>query len=161
VVAWAAPTDWFRLMDLDGWSQRELVADGLRHKAQPGQTGGQYIHYFLSAALAGRRGLADTRLHLIASSALYAAADLPLTQAHWGVEDSIVPVVNGHELAARWRAAGRPARCLDARFHEGAGHDQDRQRAPRQAREFLLRAFAMTPAERAACRPTGGSSSAR
>lgn len=154
VVSWAAPTDWFAGMDLGGWTQAELVADGLRHRAAPGETGGQFIHYFLDAAREGRRGLDATRRHLMASSPLYTAERLPLAQVHWGLEDSIVPPVNGRALVARVEAARGAGPCLDARFHPRAGHDQDRQRAPAQSRAFLLAALGLdgsAPVE--ACRP--------
>jgi hypothetical protein len=152
VVSWAAPTDWFRLMDLDGWTQAELVADGLRHRAVPGETGGQFIHYFLRRAIDGEEGLEEARRRMILSSPLYFADRLPLTQAHWGLEDSIVPAVNGQEFVARYGASGRSAECLDARFHPDAGHDQDRQLAPRWSRAFIESAFA-GEGDAAGCRP--------
>lgn len=141
VVSWAAPTDWLSGMDLGGWTQRELVEDGLRNRAAPGETGGQFINYFLSSAIAGRRGFDETRLHLIASSPLHFAERLPLAQVHWGLEDAIVPPVNGRALVTRHERAGGSKQCLDARFHPEAGHDQDRQMAPRLSREFLLGVF--------------------
>lgn len=153
VVSWAAPTDWFSRMDLGGWTQAELVADGLRHRALPGETGGQFIDYFLSGARAEGRGLAATRRHLIASSALYHAGRLPLAQVHWGIEDSIVPVVNGRDFVARYEAERGAGPCLDVWFHPEAGHDQDRQIAPIESRAFLLRAFGLAPEAIAACRP--------
>lgn len=154
VVSWAAPTDWFSGMDIGGWTQRELVEDGLRHRAVPGETGGQFINYFLSPAIAGRRGFADTRLHLIASSPLYFAERLPLAQVHWGLEDAIVPPVNGQALVTRHERAGGLKQCLDAQFHPEAGHDQDRQLAPRLSREFLLGALLDTgSAAVVSCRP--------
>lgn len=152
VVSWAAPTDWFSRMGLEGWTQRELVEEGLRNRATPGETGGQFINYFLNAAIAGRRDLGDARLHLIASSPLYFAERLPLSQVHWGLEDTIVPSVNGRDFVARHEAAGRARGCLDSHFHPNAGHDQDRQLAPHETRAFLLRAFGMTSREIAACR---------
>lgn len=153
VVSWAAPTGWFSRMDLMGWTQRELVADGLRNRAIPGETGGQFINYFLSAAIAGRRDLRETRLHLVASSPLYFAERLPLAQVHWGLEDTSVPAVNGRDFIARYRKARRPERCLDVHLHPDAGHDQDRQLAPIRTRAFLLEAFGMSPGRVAACRP--------
>lgn len=153
VVSWAAPTGWFSRMDLMGWTQRELVADGLRNRAAPGETGGQFINYFLSSALDGQSGLRQTRRHLVASSPLYFAERLPLAQVHWGLEDTSVPAVNGRDFVARYREAGRPERCLDVHLHPDAGHDQDRQLAPDRSRAFLLEAFGMTAHQLAACRP--------
>lgn len=153
VVAWAAPTDWFVHMGQLGWTQRELVAEGLRSQAVPGQTGGQFINYFLSGALDGRRGLEDTRLHMIASSPLYFAPRLPLAQVHWGLEDAMVPSANGEAFVARYRADREDERCLDVRLHPDAGHDQDRQLAPLFSRNFLLRAFGGGAGRMAECRP--------
>ncbi len=153
VVSWAAPTDWFSRMDLVGWTQQELVADGLRNHAEPGETGGQFINYFLDPAIEGRRGLDETRLHMIASSAMYFAGGLPLAQVHWGLEDSIVPSVNGTGFVDRYADADRPEGCLDIRFHPDAGHDQDRQLAPQLSRQFLVSAFELSQEEIAHCRP--------
>ncbi|WP_412069144.1 hypothetical protein [Rubrivirga sp. IMCC43871] len=153
VVSWAAPTDWFSRMDLSGWTQAELVADGLRNRAAPGETGGQFIDYFLSRARDQGRTLAATRRHLIASSALYHADLLPLAQVHWGIEDSIVPIVNGRDFVARYEGERDPGACLDVQFHPRAGHDQDRQIAPIESRAFILRAFGLAPEAVAACRP--------
>ncbi len=153
VVSWAAPTDWFDGMGLGGWTQRELVADGLWNRAEPGETGGQFINYFLSSTLAGRHDLGATRLHLIASSPLYFAEALPLSQVHWGVEDAIVPIVNGRRLVERYEASRGAGSCLDARLHPDSGHDQDRQMAPVLTRRFLLGAFEMDAAAVADCRP--------
>lgn len=156
VVAWAAPTDWFRLMGLDGWTQRELVEDGLRNEAVPGETGGQFINYFLDDALEGRRGLRETRLHLVASSPLYFAERLPLAQVHWGMDDTIVPNANGTFFVERYRHRAPSAEtCLSVRLHPDAGHDQDRQLAPIQTRAFLLEAFEAAPERIAGCRGGG------
>jgi hypothetical protein len=149
VVAWAAPTEWLTLMGLGGWTQRELVEEGLRRRSQPGETGGQFIDYFLRAAIERRRDLAETRLHLIASSPLHFARSAGAVQAHWGIDDGIVPVVNGRRFAAAYRA-GASSGPLDARFHPDAGHDQDRQLAPRQSREFLRRHILGRPPRRSA-----------
>ncbi len=154
VVSWAAPTDWLSGMDIGGWTQRELVEDGLRNRAAPGETGGQFINYFLSSAIAGRRGFTETRLHLIASSPRFFAERLPLAQVHWGLEDAIVPPVNGRSLVTRHARAIGTKQCLDARFHPNAGHDQDRQMAPRLSREFLMGVLLDTAsAAVASCRP--------
>lgn len=104
------------------------------------------------------RSLEATRHHLIASSPIYFADRLPLAQVPWGIEDTIVPVVNGRDLVARYQearggTASQEGGCLDVQFHPQAGHDQDRQRAPAQSRAFLLRAFELGEEEIARCRP--------
>ena len=136
-VAWAAPTDWFELMGSAGWTQRELVGQALRHRAEPDEAGGQFINYFLTGALDDRGDLAGTRRHIIASSPLYFADRLPATQIHYGTDDGIVPERNGRKLAQQ--AEALPAGCLEAFFHQGAGHDQDLFEAPRASRRFLMR----------------------
>lgn len=155
VVSWAAPVDWFRLMGLDGWSQRELVADGLQHRSDPEGTGGQFIDHFLSDALAGRADVADTRQRMIASAPLYFADHLPKTQAHWGTDDAIVPVINGREFVKRYRASGRRIECLDARFHSFVGHDQDRQLTPQQSHAFLMTSLFGDSTATSHCRVAG------
>ena len=152
VVSWAAPTDWFSAMDLDGWTQSELVRDGLRNRSQPGATGGQFINYFLRDAISGKANLETTRLHLIASSPLYFADLLPLTQVHWGLDDTIVPSINGKLFAARYSQSGGSPDCLDVHLHPGSGHDQDRQLAPLQSRRFIADALAADDTALDSCR---------
>jgi hypothetical protein len=75
---------------------------------------------------------------MIASSPRYFMDTIPPAEAHYGVEDGIVPRVNGAVLGAAAHAAGR---ALSLRYHENAGHDQDLFDAPRQTREFFARAL--------------------
>ena len=136
MVDWVGPVDWFRLMDEDGWSQAELVADGLRQQSAPNQVAGQFIERFLLRPIARQQDLAATRRHLIASSALYFADRLPRVQLHYGEEDGMVPAVNG--TALRVRMASRPPECVESFFYEGAGHDLDPPVAFARTRRFLL-----------------------
>jgi hypothetical protein len=138
VVSWAAPTDWFELMGLQGWTQRELVEDGLRRQAEPGEPGGQFINYFLRPAIDSGASLAAIRRHLIASSPLYAASGLPAAQAHYGLEDPIVPIRNGYALGKRM-TSGKGNTCQELVLHRDAGHDQDLFDAPRRTGDFLRR----------------------
>lgn len=131
VVAWAAPTDHFQLMGQGGWTRQEAVAQGLREHSAPNGIGGQFIETFLRSALAGERPLAETRHHLIASSPLYFAGRLPRIQIHYGVDDPIVPLVNGKALASA-------AKNVETFFYPGFGHDTDRDAASRESRRFLL-----------------------
>jgi hypothetical protein len=138
VVSWAAPTDWFRLMGQGGWTEEELLRYGLDHRSTPANPlGGQYIDHFLTRAIRGQADLGETRLHLLASSPLYFAARLPMTQVHWGLDDAMVPVVNGRAFVERFRHYPRNHVCLDVHFHPDAGHDQDRQLAPLESHQFL------------------------
>lgn len=152
VVAWAAPTDWFQSMGLGGWTPRELLESGLAQRAAPPADGGQFIDHFLRGRPIGSEGLAAIRTRLIAASPLYFASGLPLTQAHWGLNDGIVPVINGRTFEDRYRASDRPARCLDVRYSRG-GHDQDRQRTPRESKAFLLGALFGSVESIESCRP--------
>jgi hypothetical protein len=155
VVAWAAPVDWFREMTSLGWSPIELMSDALRRRLPPNTSGGQRVNVTLEQALVGRESLSDVRGKLIASSPLYFAAQLPLTQAHWGQDDGSVPSRNGIALARASRASKRPARCLEVVLHQRAGHDMDRLLAPLQSRTFLLRALALSEAAIERCRKAG------
>jgi len=108
VVNWSGPTDWFYLMGTEGWTEQELWAEGLRTHATPLETGGQNIERFLSKALEGSADLAAVRHNMIASSPLYFAKRLPLSQNHYGLEDPSVPSRNGRELIAELRHSGVP-----------------------------------------------------
>ena len=127
VVAWSAPVDHFFEMVQSGWTPRERAAEGLRAKSDVFGIGGQFIETFLSKP----RPVAETRLHLLASSPLWFADRLPPTQAHYGVDDNMVSVRNGRALLAR-----KPA--IEVIFHEMAGHDLDQGKAWRETRRFLL-----------------------
>jgi tetratricopeptide (TPR) repeat protein len=139
-VAWAAPTDHFRLMGSNGWTVQELVAEGLRERATADRIGGQFIETFLRAGIAGERNLSETRLQMLASSPLYFADRLRQVQLHYGIDDPIVPVANGRELAARRKANVEPF------FYPGFGHDTDRVVAYRRSRKFLMDVLLGAPA---------------
>lgn len=130
VVAWSAPVDHFRLMAHGGWTKQEEIAEGLREKSPGNGIGGQFIETFLRGAIEREQSLAETRLHLIASSPLYFAERLPLVQLHNGVEDTMVPIANGEALKAA-------ARNVEAFFYPGFGHDADPPSVYKHARRFL------------------------
>jgi hypothetical protein len=141
VCAWAAPADWFGSMGQEGWTQEEEVADGLLHRASTHDLGGQFIDTFLKPAIARQgaaAGLKAVRLHMIASSPRYFMDTVPAAEAHYGLEDGIVPPVNGAVLEAAARAAGR---SLTLRLHADAGHDQDLFDTPRQTLQYFLGAL--------------------
>ncbi len=98
VVNWSGPTDWFHLMDTEGWTEEETWAEALRMRASPTELGGQNVERFLSKAIARKANLAAVRHNMIASSPLYFASLLPLSQNHYGLEDTSVPTVNGYRL---------------------------------------------------------------
>jgi hypothetical protein len=138
VVEWAGPADWFALMADEGWTQRELVEEGLRIHAKPNETAGQFIERFLLKAINGTWTLEDTRLKMLASSPLYFVSSLPALQIHHGVEDYNVPVANARALANSLTKQGRARRNLESYFYEGFGHDTDVQTATERSHKFLI-----------------------
>ena len=127
VVAWAAPVDHFFEMVQSGWTPRERAAEGLRSKSDVFGIGGQFIETFLAKS----RTVEEQRLHIIASSPLWFAERLPATQAHYGLDDSMVAAGNGVALDAR-----NPK--VQLVLHEEAGHDLDKVKAFAETKRFLL-----------------------
>lgn len=130
VLDWAGPTDWFELMAAGGWTQEEIIREALLKKARPRDDGGQFIERFLLKAINGRWNLADVRRKLIQNSPLLFAGRLPKLQAHYGIEDEIVPVINGKALEAKTKG--------EFFYHANAGHDLDQKIAARESRRFLM-----------------------
>ena len=136
VVDWVGPIDWFEAMGTEGWSQHELVKDGLRLRSRPDGVAGQFIERFLLKGIRGERGLKETRLHMIASSPLYFIRDLPMTQAHYGVKDGMVPVRNAKEFQKAMGAASRKDGIF---LYEQSGHDLDNDLSVKRSAEFLMK----------------------
>lgn len=65
-----------------------------------------YLCQFLSDLKNKQATLAETRKKLIASSPLYFAQHLPLTQLHLGLQDKNVPVEQGYELEQKMTQLG-------------------------------------------------------
>ncbi|MGH7784432.1 MAG: alpha/beta hydrolase family protein, partial [Candidatus Binatia bacterium] len=139
VVEWSGPTDWFYLMGTEGWSEQELWAEGIRIHADPMQTGGQNLERFYSKAIEGRASLADVRHNMIASSPLYFAERLPLSQFHYGLEDPSVPTRNGYALVEEFKRHKVAATRYRVFFYPGEGHDTDRINGPVTSRDFVLK----------------------
>ncbi len=137
IVEWSGPTEWFELMAGGGWTQQELVEEGLQIHARPFETAGQFIERFLLKSIEGSRNLKETRLKMIASSPLYFAALLPAVQIHHGVEDRSVPIVNAKALADLLQKLGRHQGEYEAYFYEGFGHDTDVILASERSRDFF------------------------
>lgn len=144
VVEWAGPTEWFELMAGEGWTQRELVEEGLRIHARPSETAGQFIERFLLKSVEGSRDLKETRLKMIASSPLYFATMLPGVQIHHGEEDRSVPIVNAKALAESLRKSRRHQGEYEAYFYEGFGHDTDVALAAERSREFFRKKLSLS-----------------
>jgi dipeptidyl aminopeptidase/acylaminoacyl peptidase len=138
VVEWAGPTDWFELMGEEGWTQRELVEEGLRIHAKPNETAGQFIERFLLKAINGTWNLEDTRLKMIASSPLYFASSLPALQIHHGVEDYNVPIANARALVDSLKNQDRSKQSFEPFFYEGFGHDTDVTLATGRSHKFFI-----------------------
>jgi tetratricopeptide (TPR) repeat protein len=137
VLDWAGPVDWFNLMDQLGFTQQEFAYAGLINHSSPFQIGGQFIEWFLIKSIKGQEDLAMVRRRLIASSPLYFLDRLPIVQAHYGIEDGIVPMINGlaiqQELNKRIKEGAQ-----GVFFHSDAGHDLDPMIAFEKSRDFLL-----------------------
>jgi tetratricopeptide (TPR) repeat protein len=130
VLDWAGPADWFTLMDSGGWTQEEIIREALLERSQPKEEGGQFIERFLLKAIEGKWKLADVRRKMIQDSAVYFAERLPELQAHYGVEDEIVPVGNGRALAAKVKG--------EFFYHDNAGHDLNQKIAFRESKKFVM-----------------------
>lgn len=127
VVAIAAPTDWFIHMSEKGWTMAEVTRQALRIRATPDMSGGQFIRRYLRRTIEGETNVRAIRLKMVAASPMYFADRLPLTQAHYGVEDEIVPIANGRALVGN---------RVEVLFHANMGHDVNTANAA--ARLFLL-----------------------
>jgi hypothetical protein len=138
VLDWAGPVDWFALMAGAGWTQKEITADALLYKAAPNEDGGQFIERFMLKAVAGKWNLQQVRFKLIADSPIYFVENLPPTQAHYGVEDEMVPLVNGQALVQKMKMQGRAALDFTSFFHQDSGHDLDQEIAFTESKKFLL-----------------------
>jgi dipeptidyl aminopeptidase/acylaminoacyl peptidase len=130
VLDWAGPADWFALMGSGGWTQEEIIREALLKRSQLKEEGGQFIERFLLKAVEGNWKPADVRRKMIQDSPVYFAERLPPTQAHYGVEDEIVPVANGRALAAKVKG--------EFFYHDNAGHDLNQKIAFRESKKFVM-----------------------
>ncbi len=137
VVDLAGPTDWFYLMGTNGWTEQELWTEAVRIHADTLETGGQNLERFYMRAIEGNADLAAVRHNMIASSPLYFASRLPLTQMHYGIEDPFVPVRNGRQMVAELVRHHVPRTRYQAFFYPGEGHDTDRINGPVTFRKFI------------------------
>lgn len=138
VLDWSGPADWFELMATEGWTQQEIMADGLLNKAKPEDDGGQFIETYLAKAIEGKWNLAQVRLKMLAGSPLYFLESLPRTQIHHGIEDEMVPVINGYAIERAMRKSGRNSPAFEAFFYQNAGHDLNYKIAARESKKFVI-----------------------
>ena len=135
VVDWVGPVDMLGAV-FQGWHQKQLVEAGIMTRSGPANLGGQFIETFLLKSINGKEGLRQMRRRLIASSPLYFTDLIPKTQVHYGLEDNIVPPLNGERLE-RSAKSGQNRR-IEAYYHENEGHDLDMLIAYGKSREFLV-----------------------
>ncbi len=149
VVAWAGPADWFESMGSFGWTLQELVTLALEQQWVPGQGWGsaaQFVERVLENPSArGQRGLAASRLLMLASSPLYFVDSLPAASLHYGSDDGSVGIANAWVLEAALAASSGAASERSLTVHRGAGHDMPWPEAYETSRDFLLRHLAPNP----------------
>lgn len=138
VVSWSGPVDWFELMGDGGWPEKATISEALSKKAEPRDDGGQFIKTFLTEAIRGKRTLAQVRRHMLQSSPLYFASQLPATEAFYGVEDRMVPVRNGRALERVLRGLRSTNRERRVYFEQAAGHDLNPKDAIPESKRFLM-----------------------
>jgi hypothetical protein len=136
VLAWSAPSGWIEGMPGQGFTQREIVAEGLRRRSSPAMIGGQSVRTFLRRALEGLESLEQVRSRLIASSAEYFVRRLPASEIHQGLDDAIVEPANGRRLRDAAASAANPK--VEVVFHPEGGHDLDPAVAWPRSKAFLL-----------------------
>jgi tetratricopeptide (TPR) repeat protein len=139
IVSWSGPAGWIENMPQSGWSQFELVREGISAKASPFSTAGQAIRTFFKPAIDGKRNLAQTRDRLIASSPIYFVRQLPAAQLHYGVNDYVVSSEEGRSIeAALARLVPRRA-DISVMYEKDGGHDLNPKTAVPSTRRFLLK----------------------
>jgi tetratricopeptide (TPR) repeat protein len=138
VIDWSGPADWFELMATEGWTQQEIMADGLLNRAKPEDDGGQFVETFLAKVLEGKWGLREVRSKMLASSPLYFLESLPRTQIHYGIEDEMVPTANGYAIESSMRKSGRKTPNFEAFFYPNVGHDLNYKIASRASKKAVL-----------------------
>ena len=80
-----------------------------------------YQCQFLQDLVSGSQSVAQARLNMIASSAIYFAGNLPRTQLHLAVDDKIVPISQGEELETKMKSIGLADR-LEYFVYAGRDH---------------------------------------
>ncbi len=138
VVALSGPTDWFTNMNLGGFKQEELVDMGLHMHSTPFDIGGQFIERFLKKNIEGIDGLKEARKRMIAGSALYFIDKFRNVQVHYGIEDRMVPVVNGTSLVSEVEKKKLNLPGFEYFFHATEGHDTDKNIYYPYARKAFL-----------------------
>lgn len=139
VLDWTGPTDWFRLMGLQGWTPEEMVKDALRKNRPPRTAGGQTVRRFLKYALMGKETLEEVRQKMIQSSPIYFVDQLPRNiQLHYGLDDYIVPAINGKVLEKKYKEVKKDTSSIKSFYYKNAAHDLDREKAFKISKKYFL-----------------------
>ena len=139
VVSWSGPAGWIENMPQMGWSQFELVREGLSAKASPNSEAGQSIRTFLKPSISGKMNLPQTRNRLIASSPIYFMSQLPPAQLHYGVNDYTVSTEEGKAIEAALASLGSKRPDISVIFEENGGHDLNPRISVPTTKDFLLK----------------------
>jgi hypothetical protein len=139
IASWSGPAGWIENMPQSGWSQLELVREGLFKQSPPYTTAGQAIRTFLKPAIEGKMSLAQCRDRLIASSPIYFVSQLARAQLHYGANDYIVPAEEGRSIEAALAHLGSQRHDISIIYDEDGSHDLNPRVSVPTTRQFLLR----------------------
>jgi hypothetical protein len=139
VASWSGPAGWIENMPQFGWSQFELVREGIGTKAPPNSEAGQAIRTFLKPAIEGQMDLGQTRDRLIASSPIYFLSQLAPAQLHYGVNDNTVSVEEGKSIEAALARLASKRPEVSVINNEDGGHDLNPKISVPATKAFLLK----------------------
>lgn len=139
IASWSGPAGWMENMPQFGWTQFELVREGIRAKSPPYSTPGQAIRTFFKPAIDGKMDLAQVRDRLIASSPIYFLSQLPPAQLHYGENDYDVPTEEGRSLEAALARLGAKRPDISVVYEENGGHDLNPTISVPTTKRFLLK----------------------
>jgi uncharacterized protein (TIGR03067 family) len=139
IVSWSGPVGWIENMTQMGWSQFELVREGLSTQAPPNSPAGQAIRTFFKPAISGKMNLIQTRDRLIASSPIYFVSHLPPAQLHYGANDFTVATEEGRSIEAILARLGSKRPDISVLYEEDGGHDLNPRISVPTTKDFLLK----------------------
>ena len=135
VLAFAAPTDWFKSMKRGTTWPQDLQAASVDPDLRPSTLASQFLDWFVRDR--NHLPLSGLRQRILASSPLYFAGRLPVTQVHQGEDDPAVPVQNATALRDALQTSGKVR--SEVYLYPGKGHLLDGTAAMATARAFLLK----------------------
>jgi pimeloyl-ACP methyl ester carboxylesterase len=139
IVSWSGPVGWIENMPQFGWSEFEIVREGVSRKLPPTYTSGQAIRTFFKRAIEGKANLEQTRDRLIASSPIYFLSQLPPAQLHYGVNDYDVPIAEGKSVEAAVERLGSKKPTVSIIYDADGGHDLNPKICVPTTKSFLLK----------------------